>query len=45
MIAVSNFEDLPDLLRDGYSSSSDHFGKERYLFLVQLNWHLFGHRG
>jgi hypothetical protein len=44
MIAVSNLEDLPDLLRDRYSSSSDHFGKERYLFLVQFDRHLFGHR-
>jgi hypothetical protein len=45
MIAVSNFEDLPDLLGDSYSSSSNYFRKEWYLFLVQFDRHLFGHRG
>lgn len=39
MIAVSNLEDLPDLLRDCYSSSSDHFSKERYLLFVEFNGH------
>jgi len=44
MIAVSNFEDLPDLLRDGYSSPRNYFRKERYLLLIEFDRHLFGHR-
>ena len=44
VVAISNFEDLPNLFRDGYSSASNHFRKERYLFLVQLDRHLLRHR-
>jgi hypothetical protein len=40
MIAVPYLEDLPDLFRDGYASPSDHFGKERYLFLMEFDRHL-----
>lgn len=44
MISISNFEDLPDLLGNRYSSSSDHFSKERYLIFVEFDGHLLGHR-
>jgi hypothetical protein len=34
MIAVPDFEDLPDFFRDRYPSPGDYFGEEGYLFLV-----------
>ena len=44
MVSISNFEDLSDLLRNGYSSSSDYLCEERYLLFVEFNRHRFGHR-
>ena len=44
MVSVPNFEDLSDLFGDRYSSTSNYFSKERYLFLVEFDGHLFGHR-
>jgi len=45
VIAILHFEDLPDLFGDGYSSSSNYFRKEGYLFFMEFHRHLFGHRG
>jgi len=41
MVPVSNFKDLPDLFRDGYTSSSNYLCEERYLFFVKFNRHSF----
>ena len=45
MVAVANLEYLPDLFGDRYAPPSDDFCEERYLFFVDLNWHLFRHCG
>jgi hypothetical protein len=45
VIAILHFEDLSDLLGDGYSSPSNYFCKEGYLFLVEFHRHLLWHRG
>ena len=45
MVAVANLEYLPDLFWDSDAPSSDDLREERYLFFVDLNWHLLRHRG
>jgi hypothetical protein len=44
MIAIPDFEDLPDLFWNGYTSSRDYFCEEWYLFLRKFNRHALGHR-
>lgn len=43
MVAIPDFEDLPDLFGDRYSSPSNYFRKEWDLFLVKLNGHVLVH--
>jgi hypothetical protein len=43
VIAILYFEDLSDLLWDGYSSSSNYLCKEGYLFLMEFHGHPFVH--
>jgi hypothetical protein len=45
VIAILHFEDLSNLLGDSYSSPSNYFCKEGYLFLVEFHRHLLSHRG
>jgi len=45
VVPVPNFEDLPDLFRDGDSPSGDYFCEERNFFLVKFNGHPLRHRG
>jgi hypothetical protein len=44
MVAIPDFEDLPDLFWNGYTSSCDYFCEEWYLFLRKFNRHALGHR-